>query len=60
VLWVRDGLAGLQFSQPIEIDDARAKAAIAPRPANARPRDVLPNAPTAGWVRDIKNPYRKE
>jgi hypothetical protein len=32
VVWVSDGSAGLKFAQLINPDDARAKAAIAPRP----------------------------
>jgi hypothetical protein len=59
VVWVEKGSAGLRFLEPINPDDARAKAAIAPRPVGGPPSDVLPKAPTAGWVRDLNNPYRK-
>lgn len=60
VVWVRDGSAGLRFLEPINPDDARAKAAIAPRPINASQRELPPQSPTAGWVRGLNNPYRKD
>jgi hypothetical protein len=55
VVWVRDGTAGLKFANPIRPEDARAKAAVAPR----RERDPKPAGPTAGWVPNLNNPYRR-
>ncbi|WP_242154634.1 PilZ domain-containing protein [Sphingomonas sp. BAUL-RG-20F-R05-02] len=57
VVWVENGLAGLQFAKPVLPDDARAKTAIAPRSASTE--DVRPEGPTAGWLPDLNNPYRK-
>lgn len=59
VVWVEKGSAGLRFLEPINPDEARAKAAIAPRPAGGAPQPAAPKAPTAGWVHDLNNPYRK-
>jgi hypothetical protein len=58
VVWTRDGSAGLMFVHPINPDDARAKAAIAPR-ADERAQDATRPKPTAGWIPDLKNPYRR-
>lgn len=55
VVWVKDGSAGLSFAQPINPDDARAKVAVAPRPAVPPAR----GAPTAGWTYDLRNPYNR-
>lgn len=57
VVWVRDGAAGLAFAHPVDPDAARAKAAVAPRPAT-RP-SAAGVVPTAGWVPNLQNPYRK-
>ena len=59
VVWAKDGSAGLKFAQPINPDDARAKAAIGPRPVERGARDAIGTAPTAGWIHDLNNPYRK-
>lgn len=61
VKWVRDGLAGLAFETPIDPEDARQKAAIAPSSA-AKPKAINANAnpgAKAGWVEELQNPYRK-
>ncbi|WP_242148172.1 PilZ domain-containing protein [Sphingomonas sp. BAUL-RG-20F-R05-02] len=59
VVWVDKGSAGLRFIEPINPDDARAKAVITPRPQADAPRDVRTSGPTAGWMPDLPNPYRK-
>ena len=62
VKWVKDGFAGLAFPKPINPEDARKKAAIPPCVNVRSPNDVLlgtPPAPTAGWVEELRNPYRK-
>lgn len=56
VIWVRDGAAGLEFAEPIDPDAARAKAAVAPRPATPRSAEA---GPSAGWVPGLRNPYRR-
>lgn len=56
VVWVRDGAAGIEFAEPIDPDAARAKAALAPRPASARTPDT---GATAGWMPGLQNPYRR-
>jgi hypothetical protein len=56
VIWVRDGTAGLKFAHAIDPNDAKAKVAVAARPA-AVPAD---NAPKAGWTHDLRNPYTNE
>jgi len=38
VVWVRDGDAGLCFAEPIDIDRARTRVAIAPVASGRRPR----------------------
>jgi hypothetical protein len=58
VVWVRNGLAGLKFASIIDPDDARAKAAIAPRVAGGNAQEAG-DAPTPGWGTLLKNPYRK-
>lgn len=56
VVWIRDGVAGLEFNEPIDPEAARARAAVAPRQTGAR--DSAPGAvPTTGWVPNLKNPY---
>jgi hypothetical protein len=57
VVWVKDGQAGLKFAHVIDIDDARTKAAIAPRAEIKRPSSG--KSPTAGWIPDLNDPYRK-
>ena len=59
VVWVKDGWAGLKFTQLVDPDQARAKAAIAPPGAAALIRKPAVGAPSAGWVDDLNSPYRK-
>lgn len=61
VKWVREGTAGLAFAQPINPENARKKAAIPPgAPAGVAPVPTVGSvAPTAGWIRDLRNPYRR-
>jgi hypothetical protein len=59
VVWIDKGPAGLRFVEPINPDDARAKAVITPRPPAGAARDVRTSGPTAGWMPDLHNPYRK-
>lgn len=56
VIWVENGLAGLQFAQPVVTDEARAKVAIANRSVSSE--DVRPAGPTAGWLPNLNNPYQ--
>jgi hypothetical protein len=56
VAWVKDGAAGLKFATPIDPAEARAKAAVAPRPKQ-EPSPAGLRVPTAGWIRDLNNPY---
>lgn len=61
VKWVRDGLAGLAFETPIDPEDARQKAAIAPSVA-AKPKAINSDTNSgakAGWVEELQNPYRR-
>lgn len=58
VLWSRDGLAGLKFADPIDLNDARAKTAITAQSPAAEP-PASEKGPTAGWMADLKNPYLK-
>lgn len=59
VAWVQDDSAGLKFARAINLDDARTKAAIAPRQSERQSKGVTGIAPTAGWVPDLNNPYQK-
>lgn len=59
VVWVEKGSAGLHFAEPINPDEARAKTAIAPRPAVPKQNDGRNVGATAGWIPDLANPYRK-
>jgi hypothetical protein len=61
IKWVREGFAGLAFAEQINPDEARKKAAIAPSATRSLKANVLgaPSAPSAGWVEDMRNPYRK-
>lgn len=57
VAWVKDDAAGLHFTHPVNPADARAKAAIVPR---IKQEPVAGRAvPTAGWIPDLNNPYRR-
>ena len=58
VAWVRNGAAGLRFAHVINPDDARAKAIVAPRPPQ-QPSIVDGIVPTAGWIPDLTDPYRR-
>ncbi|MES2095187.1 MAG: PilZ domain-containing protein [Pseudomonadota bacterium] len=68
VVWVKGDVAGLEFAAPIDPDAARSKALVssASPPAPGLKSPVLrPGAapshpqPTAGWIHDRENPYRK-
>ncbi|CAN5218987.1 hypothetical protein BH10PSE15_BH10PSE15_06440 [soil metagenome] len=59
VVWIENGSAGLRFAEPIDPDSARAKAAISPRPPATAPRKPRGEGPTAGWIPDLSDPYRK-
>jgi hypothetical protein len=59
VVWVKDGWAGLKFAQPVDPDQARAKAAIAPVRAGAPIHKPAVTPPSAGWITDLDSPYRK-
>lgn len=58
VMWAKEGWAGLKFATPIDPDKARVKAAVPPKSVAAAPRPASNRAPTAGWIRDLNNPYR--
>lgn len=57
VIWVKDDLAGLRFSETIDPDAARSKAIIAP--PKPRPAATLDRGISAGWVQDRTSPYRR-
>ena len=59
VVWVKDGLAGLKFAEPIEPEEARAKTMIAPSRAAKPPLESPAIAPRAGWIGDLRDAYRK-
>lgn len=62
IKWVKEGFAGLAFPEPINPEAARKKAAIPPCVDSSSAKGVVfgvPSAPTAGWVEDLRNPYRK-
>jgi hypothetical protein len=62
IKWVKEGFAGLAFPEPINPEAARKKAAIPPCVDSSSAKVVVlgvPSAPTAGWVEDLRNPYRK-
>jgi len=56
VRWVKDGQAGLQFATRIDPDQARSKAAIAPKKTDGR-GTARAGTPTAGWLPDLADPY---
>lgn len=55
VMWAEGGSAGLRFAEPINPDDARAKVAVGGL-GSSSPATI---APTAGWMRDAGDRYRK-
>ena len=57
VVWVKDGSAGLKFAQRIDVDEARAKAAIAPRLSDGHGQKA--STLKAGWMPELRNPYRR-
>lgn len=68
VQWVRDGFAGLAFAEHINPADAHKKAAIVPTAQTvptAMPKplkidvDRTIATPSAGWIDELRNPYRK-
>jgi hypothetical protein len=62
VRWARNGFAGLAFAEPIILEEAHTKALIT-RARTAEPLDTLncevTRVPTAGWIEQIRNPYRR-
>lgn len=58
VVWVKDGSAGLKFAREIDPNDARARAAIAPRPADDR-TPAARGTPRTGWIPNLRDPYRR-
>ncbi|QNE32346.1 PilZ domain-containing protein [Sphingomonas sp. NBWT7] len=56
VSWVRDGTAGLQFAEQIDLEAARAKAAIAPRTRRNMP---VREGPKVGWIPNLDDPYTR-
>jgi len=58
IAWVREGSAGLSFSEAVNPDEARAKAVVAPK-ASVAPHQARELGATAGWVSYLNNPYRK-
>jgi hypothetical protein len=68
VIWVKGEVAGVRFAKPIDPEAARSKSLVssASPPAPGLKTPVLrPGAvpshpqPTAGWIHDRENPYRK-
>jgi hypothetical protein len=61
IVWVRGTFAGLAFTAQIEPDDARKKARVAPAPVKAAPEKLFKAAPvpTAGWMSEMRDPYKK-
>lgn len=57
VVWVKDDSAGLKFAHAVELNQAKAKVAIAPRPSDKDSRCVK-SAAKAGWISGLRNPYR--
>lgn len=55
VIWV-DSDAGIKFAQPIDVEEATARAALSKKPL-VRSDSVLPAS--AGWINDTRNPYRR-
>lgn len=47
VVWVRGDLAGIRFDHPIDLQEARKRSPI------------VTVVPTAGWVAEVANAYRK-
>ena len=58
IVWIRADSAGLRFSERIDPDQARGKAAVRPK-ASLAPQQVRQPGATAGWVSDLDDPYRK-
>jgi hypothetical protein len=59
VVWLRDGWAGLRFAALIDAEQARGKAAVTPKARSSSSEPLPDNSPTAGWIQDLNNPYRK-
>jgi hypothetical protein len=68
VIWVKGDIAGVEFAKPIDPDAARSKSLVssATPPARGvkapvfRPGTATSHPqPTAGWMNDRENPYRK-
>lgn len=59
VMWADPRLAGLHFSRPIDLAVARkprARGVAAAPSAISTPRPVTP---TAGWIGNLNDPYRR-
>jgi hypothetical protein len=62
VHWTRAGFAGLAFAEEINLKDAHKRAGSAPTARdtqNAAETPVTIPEPTAGWIGEMRNPYRK-
>lgn len=59
VIWVRDGLAGLAFTRPIDPDAARSRTLVrlAPPPPPTRVAGTG-ITPQTGWISELRSPYR--
>lgn len=58
IKWVRQGSAGLSFDQTINIDEARQNVASQPKAVAPPKLRVASSAPTVGWFKGLKDPYR--
>lgn len=59
VAWVRGDWAGVRFATPVEPNQARGKAAVAPTGIASSKRQAPHVSPTAGWMQDLSSSYRK-
>lgn len=68
VIWVKGDVAGVEFATPIDPDAARSKSLVSSASPSApgvkapvfRPCTAPSHPqPTAGWMSDRENPYRK-
>lgn len=66
VVWKEGDVAGLKFFEPIDPEAAQAKTIVPVRPSpvaasgtGAGQAGEGKAGATAGWVRDLRNPYRR-
>jgi hypothetical protein len=59
VVRLGDGHAGLHFAEQIDVEQARARAAIAPKVATAPVVDPAAKGVSAGWMTDRRSPHRR-